>query len=70
MRIEIDYMPLVPVFLNGKGPYTFAVDTGYHGPNVSPKVADELGLKKNEDECVVLETFAEVPMPNLFSKIW
>jgi predicted aspartyl protease len=58
MRIEIDYMPLVPVFLNQKGPYTFAVDTGYHGPNVSPKVADELGLKKNEDECVVLETFA------------
>lgn len=28
-NIETGWMPLVPVFPNGKGPYIFAVDTGY-----------------------------------------
>jgi hypothetical protein len=56
MKIDIDTMPLLPILLNGKGPYVFAVDTGYLASCVAPATGDALGLEKNEDDCLVLET--------------
>jgi predicted aspartyl protease len=46
-RLDLRYgVPLVHVFLNHRGPYTFVVDTATTSPAiVSPKVASDLGLK-------------------------
>ena len=57
MKIELSWMPLVPVRLNGTGPYLFAVDTGYLGSCVSPGTADALGLTPDEHKDVHLESF-------------
>jgi predicted aspartyl protease len=35
---------LAPVFVNGRGPYRFMVDTGANSSVISPRLADELGL--------------------------
>jgi len=35
---------VVPVLVNGSGPYSFAVDTGASGSGISPALAKELGL--------------------------
>jgi len=37
-------MALVPVFIEGKGPYSFALDTGASRTTVDSKIAEELGL--------------------------
>jgi hypothetical protein len=44
VRIEIDQMLYVPVYLNERGPYTFNLDTGCLGLSCSPEVAREIGL--------------------------
>jgi hypothetical protein len=36
---------LAPVFIDGKGPYAFAVDTGATRSVVFPRLADKLGLR-------------------------
>lgn len=40
---------LVPVTINGKGPYTFALDTGASQSLVDAAVAKELGVAKSGD---------------------
>jgi hypothetical protein len=40
---------LVPVTINGKGPYTFALDTGASQSLVDAAVAKELGVAKSVD---------------------
>jgi len=58
MKAEMGHLPVIPVFLNERGPYRLAVDTGYLGLNISPHVAHDLGLKKDENDSVILEAFA------------
>ncbi|MHA2426289.1 MAG: aspartyl protease family protein [Candidatus Thorarchaeota archaeon] len=36
--------PHVPVYVNGKGPYTFTLDTGAVTTTISPKIAEDLGI--------------------------
>lgn len=44
-------MPRVNIMLNGKGPYTFAIDTGAPGRVIiDPKLVTELGLQKVGEE--------------------
>jgi predicted aspartyl protease len=42
-------LALVPVTINGKGPYTFALDTGASQSLVDDALAKELGAKKTGD---------------------
>ena len=37
--------PHVPVYVNGKGPYTFTLDTGATATTISPKIVEELGIE-------------------------
>ena len=39
-------MPVVDVFINDQGPYTFLLDTGAGVVHISPQLADELNLPK------------------------
>jgi len=53
-RRDLDWIPFeyvnnshlvgLPVHINGKGPYQFALDTGAGGTVMSPEVAEKLGL--------------------------
>jgi len=50
MKIPLDIgqgsgHPHVPVYVNGKGPYTFTLDTGATATTISPKLAEELGIE-------------------------
>jgi hypothetical protein len=40
---------VVPVMINGRGPFRFIVDTGASDSTVSPQLAQTLGLKSTED---------------------
>ena len=40
---------MVPTFVNGRGPYAFAVDTGASATVLSPRLADALGIERAED---------------------
>lgn len=58
IKIEFNQMPLVPAFINGKGPLVFALDTGYLGLQISSATADELGLQKDQNDMVTLDRLA------------
>jgi predicted aspartyl protease len=48
-RYEEDtHLVAVPVYVNGKGPYDFTLDTGSGGDVLTPKLAKELGLKQDD----------------------
>ena len=55
MRIAAN-RPFVEVSLNGKGPYTFLLDTGCSYVFVSQRIADELGLKEWQTHRVRYQT--------------
>lgn len=58
MRIERG-KPFIPVLLNGKGPYWFAVDTGcQEAGDISPRVERDLKLRRDKDRIVLLDSFA------------
>ncbi|MHA1907683.1 MAG: aspartyl protease family protein [Candidatus Thorarchaeota archaeon] len=42
--------PHVPVYVNGKGPYTFTLDTGATATTISPQLAEELGIETYEGD--------------------
>jgi predicted aspartyl protease len=46
-------MIVVPVMINGSGPYDFLVDTGSTSTMVDQKLADELALRREGDTTVV-----------------
>ena len=51
--------PFIPVLLNGKGPYWFAVDTGWQtAADISPRVERDLKLRRDKDRIVLLDSFA------------
>jgi len=58
MTIEITQMPWVPVLVNGKGPYSFGIDTGYLGFCLSSHVVAELHLAESPDGRVSLGSLA------------
>ncbi|MFC1525912.1 aspartyl protease family protein [Candidatus Latescibacterota bacterium] len=58
MRIDTEYPLTVPIHLNGAGPYSFLLDTGYSSANLSQAVAGELSLSLDSHGCAVLDTFA------------
>ena len=41
---------LVPVFINGQGPYDFILDTGASGTMVSKELAEKLGIEEGESQ--------------------
>ena len=55
MRIAAN-RPLVEVYLNDKGPYTFLLDTGCTYVFVSQRISDELGLKEWQTHRVQFQT--------------
>jgi predicted aspartyl protease len=46
---------VVPVMVNGQGPFRFIVDTGANHSTISPRLARELGLKPSEEASIVLD---------------
>ncbi|HLZ99817.1 MAG TPA: pepsin/retropepsin-like aspartic protease family protein [Steroidobacteraceae bacterium] len=46
---------VVPVMVNGQGPFRFIVDTGANHSTISPRLARELGLKPSEETSIVLD---------------
>jgi predicted aspartyl protease len=40
-----DWLVVVPVLVNGRGPYSFVIDTGATGSAIDPALADELKLE-------------------------
>jgi predicted aspartyl protease len=48
-RIARDCMIVVPVTINGSGPYDFVVDTGSNNTMLDQKLADELALPRGGD---------------------
>jgi predicted aspartyl protease len=46
---------VVPVMVNGQGPFRFIVDTGANHSTISPRLARELGLKPAEEASIVLD---------------
>jgi len=46
---------VVPVMVNGRGPFRFIVDTGANHSTISPRLAQELGLKPAEEATIVLD---------------
>ena len=54
VAIEIKKRPYVPVIINGSGPFSFLLDTGSLGSNVSHDLAEPLGLHPDERDLVKL----------------
>jgi Aspartyl protease len=46
---------VVPVMVNGRGPFRFIVDTGANHSTISPRLARELGLKPSEEASIILD---------------
>ncbi len=46
---------VVPVMVNGQGPFRFIVDTGANHSTISPRLARQLGLKAAEEASIVLD---------------
>ena len=46
---------VVPVTVNGQGPYRFIVDTGANHSTISPRLAQTLGLKPNKEASIILD---------------
>ncbi len=48
-RIVNDYMIVVPVTINGSGPYDLLLDTGSNTTMLDQKLADELALRRGDE---------------------
>jgi predicted aspartyl protease len=46
---------VVPVMVNGRGPFRFIVDTGANHSTISPRLVHELGLKPTEEASIILD---------------
>jgi len=46
---------VVPVMVNGRGPFRFIVDTGANHSTISPRLVRELGLKPAEEASIILD---------------
>jgi predicted aspartyl protease len=46
---------VVPVMVNGRGPFRFIVDTGANHSTISPRLTRELGLKPAEEASIILD---------------
>jgi len=46
---------VVPVMVNGQGPFRFIVDTGANHSTISPRLTQVLGLKPAEDASIILD---------------
>ena len=46
---------VVPVMVNGQGPFRFIVDTGANHSTISPRLVRELGLKPAEEASIILD---------------
>ena len=53
IRIMDDYMIVVPVTINGSGPYDLLLDTGSNNTMLDEKLADELALRRGHEDAVV-----------------
>src|SRR5580692_9603373 len=48
-RMVKDYLIVVPVTINGSGPYDFVLDTGSNSTMLDQKLAEELALPRGSD---------------------
>jgi predicted aspartyl protease len=46
---------VVPVMINGQGPFRFIVDTGANHSTISPRLVRTLGLKPTEEASIILD---------------
>jgi hypothetical protein len=46
---------VVPVMVNGQGPFRFVVDTGANHSTITPRLAHELGLKPAAEASIILD---------------
>jgi hypothetical protein len=53
IRIVNDFMIVVPVTINGSGPYDFMLDTGTTNTMLDQKLADELALRREGEKTVL-----------------
>jgi hypothetical protein len=58
LDIQTCWVPIMDVALNGRGPFRFIIDTAYAGPSVADRVAADLGLPKDDEGFVQLDSFA------------
>lgn len=58
IKIEIDNRPYIPVFINGMGPYSFLLDAGAVGCNVSLELAQTLALEWGPDGIACLQALS------------
>lgn len=49
IRVAHDYLLLVPVYVNGEGPFDFLLDTGANTTIIDPALAAKLNLKPSSD---------------------
>ena len=55
---EYQNRPYIPVRINGQGPFSFLLDTGARGLNLSDDLTDELGLEPDERYVVQVDDFS------------
>ena len=53
IRIVNDYMIVVPVTINGFGPYDFLLDTGSNNTILDQKLAEELALRRGDETTIL-----------------
>jgi predicted aspartyl protease len=52
-KIANDYLIVVPVTINGSGPYDFVLDTGSNNTMLDQKLAEELALPRGGETTIV-----------------
>src|SRR3989442_7972455 len=62
LRLVGDRLVVVPVMVNGRGPFDFLLDTGTNTTVVDPELADELGLHA-EDRVSMITPAGERVVP-------
>ena len=61
--------PHVPVYVNGKGPFTFTLDTGATATTISPSLAAELGIETYEGDKKMATGVGGGKIPVSFAKV-
>ena len=59
-RIASNYMIVVPVTINGSGPYDFVLDTGSNNTMLDQKLADKLALPHGADSSLTSKALNEL----------
>ncbi len=61
--------PHIPVYVNGKGPYTFTLDTGATATTLTPSLVRELGIETYEGDKALATGVGGGRIPVRFAKV-